>query len=101
MLDCSGQSRTVRRRYCRTKFLHQTFFEFAACSIPHCAWAKTFYGQAKARGKTHNVALRALAFKWIRILSALWRKQTPYHEIRYLQALKNRHSPLNLSIPIP
>jgi transposase len=101
VLDRSGKSSAVRRRYCRSIFLHQTFFEFAACSIPHCSWAKAFYSQAKARGKTHHVAVRALAFKWIRIIAALWRQQIPYDENRYLQALKNRHSPLNKIIPIP
>lgn len=100
VLDRSGQSSAVRRRYCRSRFLHQSFFEFAACSIPHCSWAKAFYSQAKARGKTHKVAVRALAFKWIRILAALWRQQTPYDENRYLQALKNRHSPINKLIAI-
>lgn len=100
VLDRSGKSSGIRRRYFRNKFLHQTFFEFAGCSIPHCAWAKQFYTQAKARGKTHNVALRALAFKWIRILAALWREQIPYDQNRYLQALKNRHSPLSKIIPI-
>jgi hypothetical protein len=53
-----------------------------------------------ARGKTHNVAVRALAFKWIRILAALWRQQTPYDEDRFLQALQFRKSPLSKIIPI-
>jgi transposase len=100
ILNRSGQSSAVRRRYCRNKFLCQTFFEFAGCSIPHCRWAKNFYTQALARGKTHNVAVRALAFKWIRILAALWRQQTPYDEDRYLKALQFRQSPLSQIIPI-
>jgi transposase len=100
IVDRSGKSCGVRRRFCRNKFLHQTFFEFAACSIPHCCWAKEFYSQATARGKTHNVAVRALAFKWIRIIAALWRQQTLYDQNRYLQALKSRHSPLSKIIPI-
>lgn len=99
VLDRSGQSQQVRRRRCRNKFLCQTFFEFAGCSIPHCAWAKAFYGQQIARGKTHNVAVRALAFKWIRIIAALWRTQTPYDEARYLKALQTRQSPLRKIIP--
>jgi Transposase/Transposase IS116/IS110/IS902 family len=100
VLERSGKSSAVRRRYFRNKFLHQTFFEFAGCSIPHCSWAKAFYTQAIARGKTHNVALRALAFKWIRIIAALWRTRTPYDETHYLQVLTRRHSPLRKIIPI-
>jgi transposase len=100
VLDRSGQSSGVHRRYCRNKFLCQTFFEFAKCSIPHCCWAKQFYHLALARGKTHNVAVRALAFKWIRIIAALWRQQTPYDQNRYLNALQSRRSPLSKIIPI-
>jgi transposase len=100
VLDRSGQCCQVRRRRCRNKFLCQTFFEFAGCSIPHCGWAKTFYDQQQARGKSHNVAVRALAFKWIRIIAALWREQTPYDEQRYLTALQMRHSPLSKIISI-
>ena len=100
IVERSGQSSAVRRRYFRNKFLGQTFFEFAGCSIPHCGWAKNFYTQALARGKTHNVAVRALAFKWIRILAALWRQQIPYDEDRFLKALQFRHSPLSKIIPI-
>jgi len=99
VLDRSGQRHQVRRRRCRNKFLCQTFFEFAGCSIPHSAWAKAFYGQLRARGKSHNVAVRALAFKWIRIIAALWRDQTPYDEARYLKALQTRQSPLRKIIP--
>lgn len=100
VLDRSGQCCQIRRRRCRNKFLCQTFFEFAACSIPHCSWAKSFYCQQLARGKSHNVAVRALAFKWIRIIAALWRQQTPYDEDRYLKALQIRRSPLSKIISI-
>jgi hypothetical protein len=44
--------------------------------------------------------VRALAFKWIRIIAALWRQQTPYDEDRYLKALQTRRSPLSKIISI-
>ena len=40
-----------------------------------------------ARGKGHHAAVRAVAFKWIRILFACWKQCTPYDPQRYLQAL--------------
>jgi hypothetical protein len=42
----------------------------------------------------HQAALRALAFKWIRILYRCWVDHTPYDEARYLLALQKRQAPL-------
>jgi hypothetical protein len=61
------------------KFLRQTFVEFAALSIPHCYWAN-YYEQQRERGASHQAALRALAFKWIRIIHRCWQNCTPYDE---------------------
>ena len=80
------------------KFLRQTFVEWAGLSIPHCDWAKAFYDQQRARGSSHQAALRALAFKWIRILYRCWQTRTPYDESTYLNALKRRGSPLLISM---
>jgi hypothetical protein len=38
--------------------------------------------------------LRALAYKWIRIVYRCWQTRTPYDESVYLHALKRRGSPL-------
>jgi hypothetical protein len=68
--------------------------EWAALSIPHCYWAKAYYEQQRAGGSTHQEALRALAFKWIRIVYRCWQNRTPYDEARYLNTLKRHGSPL-------
>jgi transposase len=98
VLDRSSQSQRIHRRWCRPKFLCQTFHEFAAHSIPYSVWAKAYYEELIARGKSHHTAVRALAFKWIRIIFRLWQQRTPYDEERYLQTLKKRHSPLSPKI---
>ena len=49
---------------------------------------------AYTAGARHQAALRALAFKWIRVLHRCWADRTPYDESRYLNALKRRGSPL-------
>ena len=90
----SGKSFTHRLRYACAKFLRQSFHEFAAASIPHCAWAKAFYDSQRARNKGHHTAVRALAYKWTRILYVCWKSRTPYNESLYLQSLKNRLAPL-------
>jgi transposase len=90
----SGNKCWVHWRLQCPTFLRQTFVEWAAQSIPHCYWATAYYRQQRAKGASHQAALRALAFKWIRILYRCWMERTPYDEARYLNALKRRGSPL-------
>jgi hypothetical protein len=76
------------------KFLRQTFVEWVALWIPHCYWAKAYYEQQRVGGSTHQEALRALAFKWIRIVYRCWQDGTRYDEAQYLTALKCHGSPV-------
>jgi transposase len=90
----SGQKSWVHWRYACSTFLRQTFVEWTEQTIPRSFWAKAFYDQQRAKGSSHNAAVRALAFKWIRILHRCWLDRTPYDESRYLTALQRRGSPL-------
>ena len=63
-------------------------------SIRFSRWARAYYDQQRARGNDHHAALRALAYKWIRILFRCWKERTPYDEERYIDALQRRESPL-------
>ena len=90
----SGNAHWVHWRYKCPKFLRQTFVEWAAQTIPRSYWASAFYAQRRERGASHQAALRALAFKWVRILFRCWQTRTPYDEAKYLIALQKRHSPL-------
>ena len=90
----SGKSRQVQRRYACPKFIRQTFHEFAEKSILYCSWAKAFYRQRRDRGQRHNAVVRALAFKWIRIIYRLWQNSQTYDDAKYQQALIQRNSPL-------
>ena len=94
VIERSGKSCWTHWRWNCPKFLRQTFHEFAKNSIPYSAWAKAYYDQQKSRGKGHNAAIRALAFKWVRIIHRCWLTRTPYDEGLYLQALAQRGSPL-------
>jgi len=88
---------SVHFRQACPKFLRQSFHEFAGCSLRYCSWAKAHYDALRARGKGHHAAVRAVAFKWIRILFACWKQRTPYDPQRYLQALQRRGSPLAIA----
>jgi transposase len=90
----SGKKSWVHWRLQCPKFVRQTFVEWAAESIRHSFWAGVFYQQQRDKGKAHQAAVRALAFKWIRILYRCWQDRTPYDESTYLQALNNRGASL-------
>src|SRR2546425_79432 len=90
----SGKKSWVHWRLQCPKFLRQTFVEWAAASIRHSFWAQLYYQQQRDKGKAHQAAVRALAFKWIRILYRCWQDHTPYDESAYLQALNQRGSSL-------
>jgi transposase len=90
----SGKKAWVHWRLQCPKFLRQTFVEWAAESTRHSFWAQVYYQQQRDKGKAHQAAVRALAFKWIRILYRCWQDRTPYNESVYLQALNSRGSSL-------
>src|SRR5499433_1635932 len=90
----SGKQSWVHWRLQCPTFLRQTFVEWAAESTRHSFWAQVYYQQQRDKGKAHQAAVRALAFKWIRILYRCWQTRTPYNEALYLQALKRRSAPL-------
>jgi hypothetical protein len=88
----SGKSKIVVRRLACSKFLLQTFHEFANCSRQSSVWAQAYYEMLRSHGKTHHTAIRSLAFKWIRIMYRCWQDRTRYDEVKYLQALKKSNS---------
>jgi transposase len=90
----SGNKSWVHWRLQCPTFLRQTFVEWAAESIRHSFWARAYYQQQRNKGTSHQAAVRALAFKWIRILFRCWQNRTPYDASVYLNALQRRGSPL-------
>ncbi len=90
----SGKKCWVHWRWQCPTFLRQTFIEWAAQTINKSFWAGAYYRQQRAKGCTYQAAVRALAFKWIRILYRCWQTRTPYNESTYLKALERRGSPL-------
>ena len=90
----SGKTLHVSRRYACPKFLRQTFHEFADQARKWSRWAKAFYEMKRAAGFRHHAAVRALAFKWIRIIFRLWKTNSTYDETQYIQQLKKTNSPL-------
>ena len=94
VVERSGNKSWTHWRFIGPTFLRQTFVEWVGETVPHSFWAKAFYDSRRAKGIPHQVILRALAFKWIRILWRCWYDRQPYDEARYLLALQKRRSPI-------
>ncbi len=90
----SGKKHWVHWRWQCPTFMRQTFVEWASQTINKSYWAGAFYQQQRAKGCTYQAAVRALAFKWIRILYRCWQTRTKYDESTYLKALESRGSSL-------
>jgi transposase len=83
----SGKRIWVHRRLACPKFLLQTFHEFADQARKFCAWSALYYQQQRARGKKHHATIRALAYKWIRIMFRCWKDRRPYDDSVYTASL--------------
>ena len=90
----SGRSAWVHWRWSCPTFLRQSIVEWAHLSIRYSCWANAYYRQQREKGKKHHAAIRALSFKWLRILYRCWKDRRPYDEARYLLALQKRRSPV-------
>lgn len=98
--EASGSREWTHVRRACPKFLRQTFHEWAQHSLLRCPWAREYYNQQRARGKQHHCVIRALAFKWIRILYRCWQDATPYNQAAYAVSLARRHTAPPASLEI-
>jgi len=95
----SGQSWSVFQRFFCPTFLKQTFHEFADQARKFSQWSKAFYDLKRDQGMKHQAAVRALAFKWIRVLFRLWKSKLTYSEATYINQLRTTNSPLITFLP--
>jgi transposase len=90
----SGGSCYIHRRYLCPKFHRQSFHEYAKESVLWSRWAAAYYLQQRSKGAPHHTAVRALAFKWQRIIFRCWQEHKPYQEEKYEAALRKSGSSL-------
>ncbi|MFP5261571.1 MAG: IS110 family transposase [Blastocatellia bacterium] len=94
VIERSGKKVWVRWRYFCPKFIRQSFHEYAGESIRHPFRAKAYYDSRRAKWNSHAAAVRALAYKWIRIIRGCWKEKVVYNEATCLESLRKRNSPL-------
>jgi len=77
----SGKFAKSHRRYACNKVLRNILHQFRGEP-----WALAYYQRKRSEGKTHSVAVRALANQWVRILYAVWFHHGSYAAQRFLAA---------------
>jgi transposase len=90
VLETSGRQKWVHVRWACPKFVRQTFHEWALHSLKKCTWAKEHYQAQLDRGKSRHAAIRAVAFKWLRIAFRCWKSGSHYSADLYLQRRSKR-----------
>ncbi len=81
-----GRRKVVKFRRGCCKFARRTMQLFADHSRRRCAWAREFYQKQLDSGHHHHAAVRALAHKWVKIILAMLRTNTPYDEAVFLNS---------------
>jgi len=72
VMEKSGKKQWIHFRWACPKFLRQSFHEWAGHSIGYSVWARAHCRQQRGKDVDHHGAVRALAFKWIRIVFRCW-----------------------------
>lgn len=74
----SGTYQKAHRRLGCIKPWRNALFQFADQSRRREVWAQEYSQRKRAEGKSHTVAVRALANTWARILFAVWKTKEIY-----------------------
>lgn len=87
----SGNYAKAHKRYACLKPLRNVLYQFAWQSTRQEAWALAYYQRKRAQGKSHSMAVRALANVWVRIIYAIWQQHTCY-ETTTFEAAQHHHA---------
>ena len=76
----SGRSRVALARFARNRRLADALQMWAFCSLSLSPGARRYYDAHRAKGQTHQRALRSLANRWVGILHGCLRHRQRYAE---------------------
>lgn len=74
----SGTYTRIHRRHACIKPLRNALHQFAWQTTQSETWALQYYQRKRKEGKSHTVAVRALANVWVRVIYAMWQKSELY-----------------------
>ena len=83
----SGKQRLVAMRYACNRRLRTALYHWARVSTQHDAAARQYYATLRGRGHSHPRALRSVADRWLRILTAMLATGTPYDRTRFVSSV--------------
>jgi transposase len=86
----SGKRLTVLARFVRNRRLADPLVWWAFCSLTCSPGARACYDRHRARGATHQQALRTLANRWVGILHGCLRHRACYDELTAWPAPQQR-----------
>jgi transposase len=89
----SGNYAKAHKRYACLKPLRNALYQFAWQSTLAEPWALAYYQRKRAQGKSHTMAVRALANVWVRIIYAMWLNHTCYDPATF-EAAQRAHATL-------
>ena len=76
----SGRSKVVLARHACNKRLVDALNQWAFCSLRMSPGARCYYDELRARDKTHSVAIRQVANRWVGVLHACLENGCLYDE---------------------
>jgi transposase len=82
----SGMYAKAPRRLACIKPLRKALHQFAWQTTQSAPWARDYSQRKRADGKSHPVAIRALAKVWVRIIFAMWSHRSCYEATTFEQA---------------
>lgn len=82
----SGMYSKAHRRLGCIKPLRNALHQFAWQTTQSEPWARDYYQRKRAEGKSHTVAVRALANVWVRIIFAMWSHHCCYETSTFERA---------------
>ncbi len=88
----SGNYAKAHKRFACLKPLRNALYQFAWQSTRQEAWALDYYRRKRAEGKSHSMAVRALATIWVRIIYRMWQTKTCYLAATF-EVAKPAHAP--------
>ncbi len=87
----SGNYAKAHKRFACVKPWRNDLYQFAWQSTLSEPWAAAYYHRKLAEGKTHSMALRALANIWVRIMYRMWVSETGYQAATF-EAAQRAHA---------
>lgn len=81
-------------RWACPKFLRQTFYDYLALSIRSSPKGEPIMRRREKTHRSHHATVRALAYKWNRIIFRCQQDGKSYDEHTYLRPLNEPASPL-------